>query len=306
MSPLLRSLVDADNQRPGPSSDDRTRVYATLGVSLGLIPAGAVVAAHAASAATATQVTATAVAASGGTSSVATALGAASAVGRFALLIKAPLMTVGVGAVLGAALTAYVVKSPAARSRATAARKAVAGGVLATPRTAPAAPIAMPAAPMPMPMPMAEATAPAERPAAPAEHPVAIRTTPVHHDHVVATSEAPPLAAATHADDVVRAGGALAAEQALLDPARADLARGDGSGALARLEMHERRFPSGALAQEREAMTIRALVLTGDRDRARSCASTFRAHYPDSLLWPMIQATLATLATHDATLSARP
>jgi hypothetical protein len=291
MSPLLRSLVDADNQRPGPSSDDRTRVYATLGVSLGLIPAGAVVAAHAA---TAAQVTA--VAASGSTSTVATAVGAASAVGRLALLIKAPLMTVGVGAVLGAALTAYVVKNPTARMTATAARKALAAGVLATPRTSPVAP-------MPLPLPLAEATAPEERPAAPAEHPVAVRTTPVHHDHLhlAAASEAPPLAAAqTDAADVGRAGGALAAEQALLDPARAELARGDGSGALARLELHERRFPGGALAQEREAMTIRALVLTGDRDRARARASTFRADYPDSLLWPMIKATL------DATLSARP
>jgi hypothetical protein len=296
MSPLLRSLVDADNQRPGPTSEDRTRVYATLGVSLGLIPAGAVVAAHAASATAAGQVTATAVAASGGTSTVATAVGAASAVGRLALLIKAPLMTVGVGAVLGAALTAYVVKSPTARSTASAARKAVAAGVLATPRTAPAALVATPA-------PLAEAAAPEERPAAPVEHPVTVRTTPVHHDHasLAAASEAPPLVAAhTDAADVVRAGGALAAEQALLDPARAELARGDGSGALARLELHERRFPGGALAQEREAMTIRALVLTGDRDRARSRASTFRARYPDSLLWPMIKATL------DATLSARP
>jgi hypothetical protein len=301
MSPLLRSLVDADNQRPGPSSDDRTRVYATLGVSLGLIPAGAVVAAHAASAATATQVTAAAVAASGGTSSVATAVGAASAVGRLALLIKAPLMTVGVGAVLGAALTAYVVKSPTARSTATAARRAA--GALTTPRTAPAAPLAMPA--VPVPVPTAEATAPEERPAAPAERPVAVRATPIHHDHVAATSGAP-VAEEKLADDVARAGGALAAEQALLDPARAELARGDGSGALGRLELHERRFPGGALAQEREAMTIRALALMGDRDSARSRASTFRARYPDSLLWPMIQATLATLATHDATLSARP
>ncbi|HTA20985.1 MAG TPA: hypothetical protein VK989_16945 [Polyangia bacterium] len=300
MSPLLRSLVDADNQRPGPSSDDRTRVYATLGVSLGLIPAGAVVAAHAASAATATQLTATAAAASGGTSTVATAVGAASAVGRLALFIKAPLMTVGVGAVLGAALTAYVVKSPAARSTATAARKAVAASVLAT-RTAPAAPVTAPVA-----LPLAEAAAPAERPAAPAERPIAMRTTPVHHERVAVATEAPPLAGEQHADDVVRADGALTAEQALLDPARAALARGDGRDALAHLELHERRFPGGALAQEREAMTIRALGLVGDRSLARARASTFRARYPDSLLWPMIQATLATLATHDAALSARP
>lgn len=107
-------------------------------------------------------------------------------------------------------------------------------------------------------------------------------------------------------DDVTRAGGALASEQMLLNPARGELARGDGNGALARLELHARRFPNGALAQERDAMTIRALVLTGNRDHARARASTFRAHYPDSLLWPMIQATLATLATRDAPLSARP
>ena len=35
-------IVDADNQRPGPSSDDRTRVYATLGVSLGLLASAGV------------------------------------------------------------------------------------------------------------------------------------------------------------------------------------------------------------------------------------------------------------------------
>ena len=84
----------------------------------------------------------------------------------------------------------------------------------------------------------------------------------------------------------------LAAEQALLDPARAALAHGDGSAALARLSAHERAFPNGALAQEREAMTIRALALAGDGTRARGRAQSFRSRYPDSLLWPMIAATL--------------
>ena len=39
-------------------------------------------------------------------------------------------------------------------------------------------------------------------------------------------------------------------------------------------------------------MAIRALVLTGDRDRARARAESFRSRYPGSLLWPMIAATL--------------
>ena len=72
----------------------------------------------------------------------------------------------------------------------------------------------------------------------------------------------------------------------------AALAHGDGVGALARLALHERRFPNGALAQEREAMAIRALVLTGDREHARARADAFRARYPGSLLWPMIAASL--------------
>ena len=40
-------------------------------------------------------------------------------------------------------------------------------------------------------------------------------------------------------------------------------------------------------------MAIRALVLMGERDHAtRARAESFRSRYPDSLLWPMISATL--------------
>jgi outer membrane protein assembly factor BamD (BamD/ComL family) len=85
----------------------------------------------------------------------------------------------------------------------------------------------------------------------------------------------------------------------LLDPARAALAHGDGATAMERLGLHEQRFPNGALSQEREAMAIKALVLTGDRDRARARAASFCARYPGSLLWPMIGATLD--AKHDTT-----
>ena len=291
MSPVLRALVDADNQRPGPSADDRTRVYAALGVSLGLVPAGAVVAAHAASAAAVTQATA---AAAGGTSTVATAIGAASTVGRLALLVKAPLMSVGVGAVLGAALTAYVATSPVARSKAAAARKAVAASVLAAPRAVPQTATAAAVAPAP------EAT-PAERPAAPdvlaavATPPASARTrssSVARHQVALALSNNDDAPATAPASDAEAIDGALGAEQALLDPARAALARGDGAAALARLDVHEHRYPAGALSQEREAMTIRALVLTGRRDGALARAASFRARYPDSLLWPMIDATL--------------
>jgi hypothetical protein len=314
MTSALRALVDADSRRPGPSASDRTRVYAALGVSLGL-PAGAVVAAHAASASAATAATSTT-----GTA-VATAVGAASAVGRVALIVKAPLVSVGVGAVLGAALTAYVVKGPVARWSASAhARRAVATATAPARAPAPLAPPIVTAPPVAMPAfsstaTAAARTAPAEGPVPVDERPPAGHAAPRHavaappattreqrleraqdraqdraqnvQDVVVADEERAPAPASPAAS-----AGVLSAEQALLDPARVALARGDGAGALARLAQHERRFPNGALSQEREAMVIRALVLTGDRDRARAHAESFRSRYPGSLLWPMIAASL--------------
>jgi hypothetical protein len=290
MSPVLRALVDADNQRPGPSDIDRKRVYATLGVSLGVLPLGAAAAAHAAGAGAA----ASAASASGGTA-VATAVGAASAVGRVALLVKAPLVSIGVGAVLGAALTAYVVKGPAARWTASArARRAAAMATAPQRASAPLAPEKLVAPQPPTAAPAAAVVAPAEAPAPVGERPAKITSS----RHAVAAPAAPreedlgrPTDDARTAAPLATAG-VLSQEQALLDPARASLAHGDGAGALARLALHERRFPNGALAQEREAMTIRALVLTGDRDRARARAAAFRSRYPGSLLWPMIAASL--------------
>jgi hypothetical protein len=279
MSPALRALVAADQQRPGPSDIDRRRVYAALGASLGVLPLGAVVAAHAASA---TSAASAATAASASSTAVTTAMGAVSAVGRLALLVKAPLVSVGVGAVLGATLTAYVVKGPAARWTASARSRRAAVTAVAPPRAmTPVAPVALAAE-----APAAEAPA-AEAPAA-VDVPVPVAA-PTHH---VAAAAKAHLTDDHRAEAPVVNAGTLAAEQALLDPARAALAHGDGTGALARLALHERQFPKGALSQERDAMTIRALALTGDRARARARAESFRSRYPGSLLWPMIAATL--------------
>ncbi|HVU52157.1 MAG TPA: hypothetical protein VHL80_15775, partial [Polyangia bacterium] len=138
----------------------------------------------------------------------------------------------------------------------------------------------------------AAALAPAEAPAAFDERPSPTRAP----RHAAAAPAAPReerrATEEPRADAPVVTAGVLAQEQALLDPARAALAHGDGVGALARLALHERRFPNGALAQERDAMTIRALILIGDRDHARARADAFRSRYPSSLLWPMIAASL--------------
>jgi hypothetical protein len=296
MSPALRALVDADNQRPGPSDADRKRVYAALGVSLGVLPAGAIVAAHAAGA-TATTGAAAAATTTTSASALATAVSAASTVGRIALIAKAPLVGVGVGAVLGATLTAYVVKGPVSRWTTRERGRHAAVTAVAPPRApAPAAPALAPSAPTiaPAAEPLPAPAIPAAAEAAPAPEPE--RSAP-HHAAALREPAAPRArddraAEAPAPAPAPAAPGALAAEQALLDPARVALARGDGAAALERLSAHERRFPSGALAQEREAMAIRALALTGDVSAARGRAGAFRARYPGSLLWPMIAASL--------------
>lgn len=82
----------------------------------------------------------------------------------------------------------------------------------------------------------------------------------------------------------------LAAERAILDVARTALARGEGAQSISASREHERRFPRGALAEEREAIYVQALVLGGDKAAARARAIRFRQEYPDSMLLPAVAA----------------
>jgi hypothetical protein len=52
--------------------------------------------------------------------------------------------------------------------------------------------------------------------------------------------------------------------------------------ALAAAEEHQRHFPGGVLAQEREVIVVSALVALGRRDEARSRARRFAETYPRS------------------------
>lgn len=74
--------------------------------------------------------------------------------------------------------------------------------------------------------------------------------------------------------------------------ARALLHSGDPRGALALLRSVASEFPNGVLVQEREALTIDALLASGDRDRARQRASDFVQRYPDSPHTPAVQRAL--------------
>jgi outer membrane protein assembly factor BamD (BamD/ComL family) len=87
----------------------------------------------------------------------------------------------------------------------------------------------------------------------------------------------------------------LATQRALLDAARAALGGGDSAGALAALDTHERRFPNSVLSEEREALAIKALAGAGRLAEARARGARFRSRYPNSIMRPAIDATLATI-----------
>jgi hypothetical protein len=79
----------------------------------------------------------------------------------------------------------------------------------------------------------------------------------------------PPAPASSAAMAPVQSGGreerspavsSLRAERLLLETASAALVRGDAESAILALRKHARRFPTGALAEEREALLARAMA----------------------------------------------
>lgn len=84
----------------------------------------------------------------------------------------------------------------------------------------------------------------------------------------------------------------LADENALVTRAQSALARGRAGEALEALSEHQRRFPGGQFVEEREAMTIQALVRLGRIDAARARAERFRARFPGSMLLRAVEAAV--------------
>jgi hypothetical protein len=84
----------------------------------------------------------------------------------------------------------------------------------------------------------------------------------------------------------------LGEERGLLDRARQDISRGLLAEAGALLEQHASEFPSGQLAEEREALVIRLLVREGREREARSRAVRFRKLHPHSIQLPGIDDAL--------------
>ena len=75
-----------------------------------------------------------------------------------------------------------------------------------------------------------------------------------------------------------------AIELGLLEPARSHIARGDYNAALVAIAKHHKEYPNGQLAEEREALRVRALWSLGRGEGAEAAAAAFRKRYPRSAL----------------------
>jgi len=73
-----------------------------------------------------------------------------------------------------------------------------------------------------------------------------------------------------------------AAEQALLEEARTQLEAKNGAGALATLDRMKKRFPRGALVQERELLRVEAYKAKGQTVAAKRAARKFAKSYPEN------------------------
>jgi hypothetical protein len=83
-----------------------------------------------------------------------------------------------------------------------------------------------------------------------------------------------------------------AAELDLLQQAQVAYAGRDFQSALVLVAEHARKFPSGRLAEEREALRVRSLARSGRRDEARRAGAAFAARFPRSVFLPRLAAAV--------------
>jgi hypothetical protein len=93
-----------------------------------------------------------------------------------------------------------------------------------------------------------------------------------------------PTVAAPRASPSRAPMASLREEQRLLDAARDAIVRGEPEGALAPTAIHAERFSRGVLAEERDALRIRALARLGRLKEARALLAQLRATHPHSFL----------------------
>lgn len=136
-------------------------------------------------------------------------------------------------------------------------------------------------------------TAPAVIPTTPVKATAPVKTTAMpaaQPDPTAAPDVSVPVSpreshpAAPPADSSRSAARQFASEVELLEPARSSIAQRDYAAALVLLAKHQHEFPNGELAQEREALRVRALWGAGQRSAAKAAAKAFGKRYPTSAL----------------------
>jgi hypothetical protein len=81
-------------------------------------------------------------------------------------------------------------------------------------------------------------------------------------------------------------------ESDLIEAAWSALARKDSAAVFAALRRHQCHYPSGRLAEEREALRVLALARAGQSEQARERADAFQSEYPKSIHLAAIEAAL--------------
>ncbi len=104
----------------------------------------------------------------------------------------------------------------------------------------------------------------------------------------IAQLEAVPSAAPGTSDS-------LEPELRQLDQARNAIAHGEPAQALATLAAHAQLHPSSILQQERDALTVKALVAAKRYAEARAAGDSFALRYPHSLLLDSVQHALGSI-----------
>jgi hypothetical protein len=124
----------------------------------------------------------------------------------------------------------------------------------------------------------------AEKTSTPSEGPLPPRALSAPHAHALPAA-APSATGASPAPTQPTSSASseqLREEAALVEQARAALNAGDVNAARERLALTDRRFPSGRLQEERDALEIRVVAASGDASRAASMARAFLSRYPSS------------------------
>ena len=95
-------------------------------------------------------------------------------------------------------------------------------------------------------------------------------------------AEPPKPAAAPQDPKALALAARTAAEQALLEEARAQLGENNATKALATLDRMKRKFPRGSLVQDRELLRVEAYKARGQTPAAQRAARKFAKAYPDN------------------------